>query len=568
MSAGGYGYGGLGGGEVVTIQLGRSSNFVGSHFWNIQDTLARESVAEEGSFVHDEIEFESLMQEREVGNEVVKTPRLLLYDLKGSLGGLRKDPYANPSQAAASTWKGPVERHESTIYHKNTYLAELEKVRSSGGGSNQEASASLPKRKDYGLESVVEYWTDFRQMEYHPRSFFELTNYVEGLHPFNSFADGRQILRGNSEEAEEIRNHARKLLESCDRLTGIQLLADSDTSFSGFCCDYLELLREDFLSSKDSILLYAVSELDSERRRLQQLSLGGAGGDIGVLQKKLGAETTLNRSLLFTNTMELVDLMVPLFWTSDSASACASNWKKSLPRLVPNLIYHSSALLACALDSLSVPWRRKSGRGATDFQSFLRSVGYSSAKIASVSFSFEALQQLSPSSRTSLQQIIRSRFSAASSAVPLHASGLTNNLVEGLRNRADVPPFTETSILRGMGDARNVADFEAELESWMCGRIRKNAHCLREALPLPISFPNLFAKGSNDDTEAEPKDRVAMLTHLQVTPALHGPLSMLVKDFEGILPEEHGMQKDEFRDIKEKLLDLADNYEVDEPLEV
>ena len=36
MSAGGYGYGGLGGGEVVTIQLGRSSNFVGSHFWNIQ----------------------------------------------------------------------------------------------------------------------------------------------------------------------------------------------------------------------------------------------------------------------------------------------------------------------------------------------------------------------------------------------------------------------------------------------------------------------------------------------------------------------------------------------------
>lgn len=74
--------------EVVTLQFGHYANFVGTHWWNIQ----------ESSFIYDpkqagskEVNTDILFREgTNLNKQVTYTPRLILWDLKGSLNSLRR----------------------------------------------------------------------------------------------------------------------------------------------------------------------------------------------------------------------------------------------------------------------------------------------------------------------------------------------------------------------------------------------------------------------------------------------------------------------------------------------
>lgn len=71
--------------EIITLQLGNYANYVGTHWWNIQETTFN---YDPSSIATSEVNHDILFREGEnqQGN-VTYTPRMLLLDLAGSLGG-------------------------------------------------------------------------------------------------------------------------------------------------------------------------------------------------------------------------------------------------------------------------------------------------------------------------------------------------------------------------------------------------------------------------------------------------------------------------------------------------
>lgn len=67
--------------EIITIQLGHYANFVGTHFWNTQESYFTYGESEEPSPVDHNIHFRAGLG---VGNVETFTPRALIYDLKGT----------------------------------------------------------------------------------------------------------------------------------------------------------------------------------------------------------------------------------------------------------------------------------------------------------------------------------------------------------------------------------------------------------------------------------------------------------------------------------------------------
>jgi hypothetical protein len=72
--------------EIVTIQLGQQANYVGTHFWNAQESYFTYGDQEESPVDHD-VHFRS-----GVGADGADTylPRVVIYDFKSSFGTLRR----------------------------------------------------------------------------------------------------------------------------------------------------------------------------------------------------------------------------------------------------------------------------------------------------------------------------------------------------------------------------------------------------------------------------------------------------------------------------------------------
>ncbi|CAE1330132.1 Protein misato homolog 1 [Acanthosepion pharaonis] len=112
--------------EVVTLQFGHYANFIGTHWWNIQ----------ESSFIYDpklaeskEVNPDVLFREgKNLNKQVTFTPRLIVWDLKGSLHSLRKEGTLYDFRSdRTSGWDGDVTVTKKPRIEKNEFLKDLEK---------------------------------------------------------------------------------------------------------------------------------------------------------------------------------------------------------------------------------------------------------------------------------------------------------------------------------------------------------------------------------------------------------------------------------------------------------
>lgn len=154
--------------EILTLQFGHYSNYVGSHFWNIQELGFDYTGAVKTECNHD-----ILYREGQTANgEVTYTPRLLLCDLKGSLktlpssGGLPDD--LGYQYEDDILWDGVVKIEEPAAT-KNKYLEDIDT-----------AGPSVTASKQYDLDNSVNTWTDFLYPRLHPRSVNIVKQYSHG----------------------------------------------------------------------------------------------------------------------------------------------------------------------------------------------------------------------------------------------------------------------------------------------------------------------------------------------------------------------------------------------------
>lgn len=85
--------------EIITIQLGNYANYVGTHWWNIQESAFNYNPS---SLEKSEMNHDVLFREGENQRGLVTyTPRMVLLDLTGSLGhmSMEGELYEDPAKA-------------------------------------------------------------------------------------------------------------------------------------------------------------------------------------------------------------------------------------------------------------------------------------------------------------------------------------------------------------------------------------------------------------------------------------------------------------------------------------
>lgn len=219
---------------VITLQFGNYSNYIGSHFWNIQEAGFVYSTGTNSKCVPD-ISNDVLFREGINGlgkndGQLTYTPRLVSVDLKGALGclPLYGDLYNNDLSSivrmnksdSVPIWSGEVKIEKEQEKRKNEFLKHLdadefqcESVRKKQKNENnciledqdkdvceykEENIVSKPQnyeeyKKIYNLDNQVNTWSDYLSTRFHPQTNVVAEEYIHGdlrTRPFDIFGLG------------------------------------------------------------------------------------------------------------------------------------------------------------------------------------------------------------------------------------------------------------------------------------------------------------------------------------------------------------------------------------------
>jgi len=338
--------------EVLTLQLGHFAGFVGAHWWNQQDAAlgrATDSKEPPGELCPDVL----YRTGRTLHGQETYTPRLILMDLKGSLSSLKEEGglYRDKQLDAAIAWQGKLTTHKEELYPKNPYLQDFlsaEGVLSSDGvwrvksipngkGSSPLPTATTPKPL-IPTEASIRVWSDFLRVHLHPRSICMIQKYNHDGEAgrLEAFGQGESVLK-EPKYQEELEDRLHFYVEECDYLQGFQILCDLHDGFSGVGAKAAELLQDEY--SGRGIITWGLLPGPYHR----------------------GAQRNIYR--LLNTAFGLVHL------TAHSSLVCPLSLGGSLglrpepPVSFPYLHYdatlpfHCSAILATALDTVTVPYR-------------------------------------------------------------------------------------------------------------------------------------------------------------------------------------------------------------------
>ncbi|KAK5649088.1 hypothetical protein RI129_003980 [Pyrocoelia pectoralis] len=336
--------------EILSLQFGHYSNFIGTHCWNIQERSFEYNSTTPSEINHDVLYREGLT----LKGEVTFTPRLLLVDLKGSLGTLPEsgnlyDPQVPPS--TVDTWGQGVEIRESDKLPKNALQQQLDMHNSLRTNSN--------------LDNAVNVWSDFLYPRFHPRTVNIIKEYMHGGESeFDVFPLGAKLWK-TEQFAEEFADKIRNYIEECDSFQGFHVTLDATNGFSGLTSSCLEYINDEY--ERKSILAFPVIpshyvDSEDERRPLKD------------------SICVLNLALAFEMLQEKSSLFVPLCTGSNG-------WRKpGEPRKFYHVSYnstsnyHTSAILASALDTITLKHRLKSRHDSLgDFCAYFNTHGRAAA---------------------------------------------------------------------------------------------------------------------------------------------------------------------------------------------
>lgn len=355
--------------EIITLQIGHYSNYVGAHWWNLQEAAFTNNTDSPT-----EINNDVLFREGETRRgEVTFTPRLVLSDLKGSLGALTVDgglyeDQLSPDPSLALWPEDRVEVEAADEAQKNEFLNDLDACSSRAEVCSiddvKKEKVVVPKR--YCLDESVNVWSDYLRTFYHPRSLAITNEYKhnDDNTPFKFYGQGIELWK-NEDYQEDFAERIRAYMEEADNSQGFQVLLDAHDAFSGVSCASLQHLKDEY-PSKASVAVVCLPSY--------------CGGQTSTEDDSI---RVLNWALTLGSLPELCSLFTP-------ASTVQSGWRqpdtfREFTHLNYNkkLHYHSSAIIAAGLETVSLLYRLRSSRASLkDVTCDLRVLGRAASAIS------------------------------------------------------------------------------------------------------------------------------------------------------------------------------------------
>ncbi|XP_034865672.1 protein misato homolog 1 isoform X2 [Mirounga leonina] len=325
--------------EVLTLQLGHFAGFVGAHWWNQQDAaLCAPTDATEppGELCPDVL----YRAGRTAHGQETYTPRLILMDLKGSLSSLKQEGglYGDRQLDAAIAWQGKLTTHKEELCPPNPYLQDL----LSAEGVLSRDGIWRVKPIPNGKESSIRVWSDFLRVHLHPRSICMIQKYNHDGEAgrLEAFGQGESVLK-EPRYLEELEDRLHFYMEECDYLQGFQILCDLHNGFSGVGAKATELLQDEY--SGRGIITW-----------------GLLPGPYSLGEPQKNIYRLLNTAFGLVHMSAHSSLVCPL------SLGGSLGLRPEPPVTFPHLQYdatlpfHCAAILATALDTVTVPYRLRS----------------------------------------------------------------------------------------------------------------------------------------------------------------------------------------------------------------
>ena len=196
----------LGAGEIITFQVGNYSNFVGAHFWNLQETLLKDVAT--GNNSSNELNHDILFRKGvnfQTGQSSCR-PRVIAFDLKENVGSFAlTDELLTDDGEETLMWEGTVEKYDRS----------LEKP--------QKNEANGPTYCRSANEDVISTWSDFTLSQFHDKSLQTIENiHHEASGSFDNFGRGEMLIQ-SPKFRDSFEDKLHFFAEECDRLQGFQV---------------------------------------------------------------------------------------------------------------------------------------------------------------------------------------------------------------------------------------------------------------------------------------------------------------------------------------------------------
>ncbi|KAJ1419106.1 Tubulin/FtsZ, GTPase domain superfamily [Sesbania bispinosa] len=390
---------------------------------------------------------------------------------------------------------GKVSTQASEPHKKNLFLQRLHQeeenlntVNEISGSNNGSQSEYQDKDIIQCLDNGVQFWTDYSKVHYHSQSLYELNGVWADVGEFDNYGIGRDSFAWAS-QGEEISDRLRFFVEECDHIQGFQFVVDDSGGFSSVAAEFLENIVDEYTNTP--VLLYAVQ---------------GSASYKSLQSRKRTVLEELHDAITFSRLSSYCKLIVPVGLPSLSKSKASK-----FLHIEDEKHYHSSAVYAAALHSISLPFRMVpvgpttdacSVSGAVDFHGLIQMLsGQGRQNMVSVldvampapaltgaqneMSLLENLQSLTPQIAEDVEDLqaiehITVHGALASGTVEIY---MTNSLPKGsldvhsipmaarLRSSSAVLPFLESKLrnLHRYGIARGAAGAEL-LRSWGFGK--------------------------------------------------------------------------------------------------
>ncbi|KAL0143969.1 tubulin domain-containing protein [Mucor lusitanicus] len=520
--------------EIVTLQLGSLANHVGTHFWNSQEEYF--NYGDSTQIKTDEINHDVLYRQGETSSGVLTyTPRTLIYDLKGGFGSMQKyNKLFGGADADAEQvpWEQGISRIDRRTA-KNQYQQQLDRMET----EHVNMDAAIQQ-----LDQTVNNWSDYNRIYYHPRSVNPIVTHQmdNDITPFDNYTIGRQAYQDNEKETDIFEDNFRFFVEECDNLQGFQIMTDVDDAFGGFTEGLLNNIRDEF--AKTPIMTYGMSDSHAQYRTDRH-------------KQKI----MLNRALSITRLADLSSIYVPIYTPTHAAvQKCGLS-----PFVQFNDLsrYHTSAMIASAIESNSLPYRLKHNpMTMADTVSKLNWVR--STNLASLSVCLPL-----PISETGYTGTLEDKQ-------PLKP---TLPLLDRMSTHDAKDVYGEVLVARGLpSNMQQQTNYLERLYSTFKDsndplQARFSLDC---PFPLPETYPRIFTSRVNQDgfitngASAEPAQSVPVFTQFEsgsllkasVDHHLNNMNKLVFKDF----LSTSGLSREDFLETKEALISLSDNYRTDD----
>ncbi|KAJ7776805.1 mtDNA inheritance protein Dml1 [Mycena maculata] len=416
--------------EILYIQAGSQANYIGTHFWNTQESYFTYGDDEDPETCHS-ISFREGLNSK---SEPTFCPRLLAFDHKSNFGTLSQ---ANALFGMGDTaneqilWtEDPVEYKQEPV-RKSRYQADMEELDLDYGDTS-----------DAQLDDV-RYWSDFNRLFYVPRTVQKIPDVPEWEDAEGNWTAGHETFTRFDEDTGLMEGPFRLFLEECETIQGIQIIHDAST-FGGFIDSFLTSLRDDFV--KLPLLVWPL---------LSDAPLSNTADD------RRGTRKAINDALVLRSLSELSSMNIPIQSSTTWADEVCTNTYMHASKAH---VYHTSAILSAHIETVTLPLRLYNAK--EDIQSFVGQLSWRTA------LPFTELSGAFPHAGTiELDRGVYSFSSAASG--PWHPIHFGRRDVTRGFSRSGITSYNEWINRSGIDDS-----------------LISSTHAA--AYPLPTSFPNFF----------------------------------------------------------------------------